>query len=248
MTRIVATAAAIVAGVGVLASCGAATEHPTMRSIVETVPLRLEGGQSVTISLPARTPSTGTCGAKGADAAATTGDLHISVPPVAPAALTGAKRIVRGTTATYVAEPDGTATSYFERTVATGPETDVAAFLGTALGRKSSVGASPVMTTITAALDEHGVYAAVLLSRPGPIDVAGPNPSMPDWVASGAAPGGRLVVVAGYRADQSGPPPTPSWATAVTDFHAIRDGRIVLYTATTTDPCRYETAAASLVG
>jgi hypothetical protein len=119
-------------------------------------------------------------------------------------------------------------------------------FLGAALGRTSPIGATPVMTPLSAALDEHGVYAAVLRSRPGAMDVSGPE-GVPDWVGSGAAPANRLVVVAGYRGGPPATAPTPSWADQVGDLRVSRAGPLLVYTATTTDPCLYQTAGGALL-
>jgi hypothetical protein len=250
MTARPALLGASAVAIALLAACGSGHGEPTMRSMAEALPLRLDGGQSATVLLPARTPATGTC-ARAPSVVHPTGADHglvVSATPTPPPAPPGVTRVVPDTAAKYVVGPDGTAQAYFEGTLARGSETDVAAFLGVGLGRTTSLGASPLITPMTAALDQDDVYAARITSRPGPPDAAPPDPSVPDWVASGAGPDGRLVVVSGYRGGAPVPDPTPPWAAAVRELKVERRGHLVVYRALTDDPCLYETAGQALLG
>jgi len=110
----------------------------------------------------------------------------VAAPAVAP----GTMRMVPHTTASYVVGSDGQARAWLDGTLASGPEADVAAFVGVDLSRTSPVGASRAVTWLARALDDAGAYAAVVRGPAGPPDDAGAV-----WTAAGATADGRVVTV-----------------------------------------------------
>jgi hypothetical protein len=160
----------------------------------------------VDVQLARRQPPTGVCDPlTGATVRIRDGQLTVTVPDgAAPTLPPGIERIVPFTEASYVATAGGQAASWLDRTLAVGPEDDVAAFVGVDLDRTSPVSAARAVTRIVRVLDEADVYAAVLRSPAGP-----PDPADGDavWTARGMTPDGRLVTV---TAGADGPVETTS--------------------------------------
>jgi hypothetical protein len=109
---------------------------------------------------------------------------------------------------------DGRASAWLDRTLAAGDEAEVAGFVGVDLSRTSPVGAVRAVTWLARALDDAGVYAAVLRGPSGPPDVPGAA-----WEAAASTPDGRLLTA---RSTSAG----------VTDVHI----------GPSPDPCAYRTA------
>jgi len=187
-------ALALVAGAPLvlLTACGRAAAPPTMATALEAVPLRLTGGQTLEVQLASRQPATGACEPlpAGERLRVRDGGLTVSVPETAPPLVTGTVRIVPHTTASYVVGPDGQARAWLDGTLATGNEADVAGFVGVDLSRTSPVGASRAVTWLARALDDAGVYAAVVHGPAGPPDEADAI-----WTAAGATANGQVVTV-----------------------------------------------------
>jgi hypothetical protein len=187
-------ALALVAGalLVVLTACGRAAAPPTMASALEAVPLRLTGGQTLEVQLASRQPATGACEPlpAGERLRIRDGGLTVSVPAAAPAVGPGTVRIVPHTTASYIVGTDGQARAWLDGTLATGTEADVAGFVGVDLSRTSAVGASRAVTWLARALDDAGVYAAVVRGPAGPPDEADAL-----WTATGATADGQVVTV-----------------------------------------------------
>jgi len=189
--RLVAAAA-----VAALAACSGhgGEAAPTLETALSAVPLRRTGDQVVDVELARRQPAGAVCDRlAGATVRVRDGPLTVTVPDgPAPTLPAGVERIVPFTKASYVATPGGQAAAWLDRTLAVGPEDDVAAFVGVDLDRTSSVAAARAVTRIVRVLDEAGVYAAELRSPPGP-----PDPPAGDaaWTARAMTPDGRLVTV-----------------------------------------------------
>ena len=209
--------AAAVVAVAALAACAGhgGEAAPTMETALSAVPLRRNGGQVVDVQLARRQPPSAVCDPlSGATVRIRDGQLTVTVPDgTAPALPSGIEHIVPFTNASYVATAGGQAASWLDRTLAVGPEDDVAALVGVDLDRTSPVAAASAVTRIVRVLDEADVYAAVLRGPSGP-----PDPTAGDavWTARGMTPDGRLVTVA-----------------------AGADGPVQTSAAATTDPCAY---------
>ena len=182
-----------------LAALAACSGHggeaaPTVQTALSAVPLRRTGDQVIDLQLGRRQPAGAVCDRlAGATLRIRDGQLTITVPEGPPPTLpVGVERIVPFTGASYVATPDGRATAWLDRTLAVGPEDDVAAFVGVDLDRTSSVAAASAVTRIVQVLDEAGVYAVELRSPSGP-----PDPPDGDavWTARAMTPDGRLLTV-----------------------------------------------------
>ena len=198
-------------------ACSHAAAAPTVASALEAVPLRLAGGQTLEVQLAARQPGTGACEPLpvGEQVRVRDGGLTVSVPAAAPEPGAGLVRVVPHTTASYVVSTDGQARAWLDGTLATGGEGDVAGFVGVDLSRTSPVAASRAVTWLARALDDVGVYAAVLRGPSGPPDADGAT-----WSAAGATASGELVTL---QSTASGPSD--------------------LAIAPSTDPCAYRTSA-----
>jgi len=190
----VRVAAAVVAVAALAACAGHGGEAaPTMETALSAVPLRRTGGQVVDVQLARRQPETGVCDPlTGATVRIRDGQLTVTVPDAAPTLPSGTERIVPFTAASYVATAGGQATAWLDRTLAVGPEDDVAAFVGVDLDRTSPVAAARAVTRIVRVLDEADVYAAVLR---GPAGAPDPPDGDAVWTARGMTPDGRLVTV-----------------------------------------------------
>jgi hypothetical protein len=193
-------AAAVVAVTAVAACAGHGGQAaPTMETALSAVPLRRTGGQVVDVQLARRQPPSDVCDPlRGDTVRIRDGQLTVTVPGgAAPRLPPGIERIVAFTHASYVATAGGQAAAWLDRTLAVGPEDDVAAFVGVDLDRTSPVAAARAVTRIVRVLDEADVYAAVLRGPAGP-----PDPPDGDavWTARGMTPDGHLVTVtAGSR-------------------------------------------------
>ncbi len=198
------------AALAALAGCGRGggdKAAPTLATALEAVPLRRTGGQVVDVQLARRQPAAGVCEPlSGLEVRIRDEGLTVTVPDVAPVLPAGVERIVPHTEASYVVTADGSAVSWLDRTLASGSEDDVIAFVGVDLSRSSSVAAVRAVTRLARVLDDVGVYAAVIRGPAGP-------PDLPDddavWVATGVTPDGRVVTV---RAAGTGPVETTSVA------------------------------------
>jgi hypothetical protein len=195
-------AIAIAAGVPlvVLTACGHSAGAPTMASALEAVPLRLTGGQTLEVQLASRQPAAGGCETlpAGERLRIRDGGLTVSVPADAPVLAPGTVRMVPHTTASYVVGSDGQARAWLDGTLATGIEADVAGFVGVDLSRTSPVGAARAVTWLARALDDAGVYAAVVRGPGGPPDDPGA-----EWTATGATADGRVVTVRSTASEAS---------------------------------------------
>jgi hypothetical protein len=191
---------------------------PTMATALEAVPLRRTGGQRVEVELADRQPAAGACEAlPGARVRIRDAGLTVTVPSADPPPLPpGATRIVPMTTASYVVGDDGQATAWLDRTLATGPEDDVVAFVGVDISRSSSVAAVRAVTRLARVLDHAGVYAAVIQGPPGPPDEPGEDL---EWSAAGVTTDGRVIEV-----------------------RAAGDGPVTTTSGTASDPCAYRAA------
>jgi hypothetical protein len=179
---------------------GGGEAAPTLATALEAVPLRRTGGQVVEVQLARRQPSTGACEPlTGAQVRIHDQQLTVTVPDAPPAPPGGVERIVPYTEATYMVAPDGSASSWLDRTLASGPEDDVVAFVGVDLSRSSSVAAVRAVTRLARVLDEADVYAAVVTGPAGPPDVQGEDAV---WTGRGMTRAGRLLTV---RAAGAGP-------------------------------------------
>jgi hypothetical protein len=188
-------AAAVVAVAAVAGCAGHGGEAaPTIETALSAVPLRRTGEQVVDVQLARRQPAGAVCDRlTGATVRIRDAGLTITVPDgPAPALPPGIERIVPFTKASYVTTAGGQAASWLDRTLAVGPEDDVAAFVGVDLDRTSSVAAARAVTRVVRVLDEADVYAAVLHSPAGP-----PDPAEGDavWTARAMTPDGRLLTV-----------------------------------------------------
>jgi len=189
-----------------------------MATALEAVPLRRTGGQIVEVQLTTRQPARGACDTlTGVRVRIRDAGLTITVPdagrPVLPP---GQEWIVPHTGASYVVGADGTAVSWLDRTLASGGQDDVVAFVGVDLARTSPVAAVRAVTRLARVLDEADVYAAVVRGPAGPPDAPGVDAV---WTASGVTAAGRLVTTraAGY-------------------------GPMVTATTSVSDPCAYRSA------
>ena len=189
--RVPGRAAVLVATALLAVGCGGGQAEPTMSSVLEAVPLRVTGGQTVDVQLGVRQPSDACHPLPGGEQVRVEdGDLTVSVPVVAPTLPRGTVRVVPRTPSSYVVGPSGTATAWADRTLAQGDEGDVAAFVGVGLGRTSPVGAVPAVTWLARALDDAGAYAAVIRGPATPPDLPGGI-----WTARAATRDGRLMRV-----------------------------------------------------
>jgi hypothetical protein len=168
----------------------------------------------VDVQLARREPVAGACDPlAGASVRIRDQDLTVMVPDVAPVLPTGVERIVPFTEATYVATGAGSAVSWLDRTLATGPEDDVVSFVGVDLSRTSSVAAVRAVTRLVRVLDDAAAYAAVVRGPAGPPDAPDEDPV---WAARGITRDGRVVTV-----------------------RAAGHGPVQVTTAEAADPCAY---------